>query len=69
MPRPQPRLLDQLRDSLRRKHYSPKTEVAYLHWVRRFILFHHKRHPADLGQAEIKALLTYLAVQQHVAAT
>jgi integron integrase len=68
MPRPQPRLLDQLRDALRRKHYALKSEIAYLNWVRRFILFHHKRHPAELGQAGIEAFLTYLAVQQHVAA-
>jgi hypothetical protein len=45
-----PRLLDQLRDSIGRKHYSLRTEKVYIHWVRRFILFHNKRHPKDMGR-------------------
>ena len=47
-----PRLLDQVRDAVRRRHYSYRTERTYLHWVRRYILFHGKRHPADMGEAE-----------------
>lgn len=47
-PKP-PRLLDQLRDRIRLKHYSLRTEQAYAHWVRRFVLFHGKRHPRELG--------------------
>ena len=48
------KLLDQLADRLRAKHYAYRTEQAYLHWVRRFILFHHKRHPRKMGAAEIE---------------
>jgi integron integrase len=62
-------LLDQLRDALRLKHYSYRTETAYVDWARRYILFHHKRHPRDLGIAEIGAFLTHLAVQERVAAS
>ncbi len=65
---PQP-LLEQLRDALRARHYALRTETAYVDWVRRFILFHHKRHPATLGAAEITAFLTHLAVDQRVAAS
>jgi integron integrase len=64
-----PRLLDQVRFTLRRKHYSYRTERAYLDWIRRFILFHHKRHPSHLGRPEVEAFLTDLAVTQHVAAS
>lgn len=46
------KLLDQLREALRLKHYSYRTEQAYVDWVRRFILFHHKRHPAEMGTPE-----------------
>jgi len=62
-----PRLLDQLRDSLRVRHFSLRTEEAYVDWVRRFILFHGKRHPKDMGVAEIQAFLTHLAVDRGVA--
>jgi integron integrase len=66
----QPRkLLDVVRESIRLKHYSPRTGETYLHWIRRFVLFHHKRHPREMGAAEIEAFLTYLAVDQHVAAS
>jgi integrase len=64
-----PRLLDRLRQSLRTKHYSYRTEQAYVHWVRRFILFHHKRHPQEMGRGEIEQFLTFLAVERHVAAS
>lgn len=65
----QPRLLDQLRDVIRRKHYSIRTEEAYVNWARRFILFHNKRHPNQMGGPEIEAFLTHLAVDRKVAAS
>ncbi len=61
-----PRLLDRLRLALRVRHYSPRTEEAYTAWVRRFILFHDKRHPAELGSREIATFLTDLAVRHRV---
>jgi integron integrase len=64
-----PRLLDQVRAVLRRKHYSLRTEEAYVGWIKRFVLFHGKRHPRELGLPEVEAFLTDLAVQQHVAAS
>jgi len=68
MAQPAVRLLDRTRQSLRRQHYSLRTEHAYLAWIRRFILFHNKRHPAAMGAPEIEAFLTHLAVQEKVAA-
>jgi integron integrase len=68
MSQPAVRLLDRTRLTLRRQHYSIRTEQAYLAWIRRFILFHHKRHPAAMGAPEIEAFLTHLAVEQNVAA-
>lgn len=62
-------LLDQMRHIIRLKHMSYRTEQAYISWVRRFILFHHKRHPAEMGADEIRAFLTPLAVESHVAAS
>ena len=62
-----PRLLDQVRNAIRVRHYSIRTEAAYVDWVRRFILFHGKRHPALLGAAEVAAFLTHLAVERDVA--
>ncbi len=56
-----PKLLDQLRASIRFRHYSLRTEQAYVHWVKRFIFFHDKRHPKDMGGPEVEAFLTYLA--------
>lgn len=64
-----PRLLDQMRDAIRTRHYSIRTEESYLQWVRRFILFSGKRHPADMGAPELEAFLTYLAVERNVAAS
>ncbi len=61
------RLLDQVRDAIRSRHYSIRTEDAYTDWVRRFVLFHGKRHPRDLGPAELSEFLTWLAVERHVA--
>jgi integron integrase len=65
----QPRLLDKLRDRLRVKHYSIRTEKAYLDWAKRFILFHNKKHPIDMGAIEIEAFLSHLAVDRNVAAS
>jgi hypothetical protein len=64
-----PKLLDQVRERLRVKHYSIRTEETYLFWIRRFILFHNKRHPRDMGAAELEAFLTYLAVKRTVSAS
>jgi len=66
--RPAKKLLDQVREVIQRKHYSHKTEKAYVAWIRRFILFHGKRHPREMGKAEIEAYLTYLAQDRKVAA-
>ena len=69
-PQPAPRkLLDQVRDALRLKHYSIRTEEAYINWIKRYIFFHHKRHPAEMGAPEIEAFLTHLAVDEQVAAS
>jgi len=69
MKKPPPKLLDQIREVIRRKHYSIRTEHAYVDWARRFILFHHKRHPKDLGKNEITGFLNYLATHRKVAAS
>ncbi len=61
-----PRLLDDVRNVLRVKHYSIRTEEAYTQWIKRFIYFHNKKHPADMGEAEISAFLTHLAVKNNV---
>ena len=64
-----PRLLDQVRDSLRRRRYSLRTEKVYIHWIRRFILFHGKRHPREMGVDEIIAFLNHLARAGRVSAS
>jgi integron integrase len=63
-----PRLLDQVRNKIRLKHYSIRTEQAYVDWVKRFIFFHKKRHPGEMGGPEVEAFLTHLAVAGKVAA-
>ena len=63
------KLLDQVRDIMRMKHYSVKTEQNYVHWMKRYILFHRKRHPRDMGVREIEAFLTHLAVKEKVSAS
>lgn len=63
-----PKLLDQVRDVIRRKHFSIRTEEAYTNWIRRFILFHGKRHPRDMAEAEVTEFLTHLAREGKVAA-
>jgi integrase len=69
MQQPPKKLLDQVRDAIRLKHYAYRTEETYVQWIRRFILFHDKRHPKDRGSAEIEAFLTHLAVHDQVAAS
>ena len=64
-----PKLLDRLREKIRVRHYSISTETQYVHWVKRFILFHNKRHPNILGAVEVEAFLTHLAVDGNVAAS
>jgi integron integrase len=63
------RLLDQVRDAVRVRHYSDRTEQAYVAWIRRFVLFHGKRHPAEMGEEEIRRFLTALAVERRVSAS
>ncbi|PKN55270.1 MAG: integron integrase [Deltaproteobacteria bacterium HGW-Deltaproteobacteria-14] len=62
-----PKLLDRLRGVLRARHYSGRTETAYVYWVRRFVVFHHLRHPVEMGAVEINSFLTHLAVEDGVA--
>ena len=64
-----PRLLDRVRHAIRARHYSLRTEEAYVGWIRRYILFHHKRHPAEMGATEINAFVTHLAVEGPVGAS
>jgi integron integrase len=65
----QPRLLDRVRHAIRARHYSLRTEEAYVGWIRRYILFHKKRHPMEMGEAEINAFVTHLAVAEGVGAS
>ena len=64
-----PKLLDQVRDAIRLRHYSIRTEQSYTEWIRRFILFHKKRHPGDMAEAEVTEFLTHLARVGNVAAS
>lgn len=64
-----PKLLTQLSQAIRSRHYSRKTEATYIHWIKRFIFFHHVRHPKDMAEPEINAFLTHLAVKEHVSAS
>jgi integron integrase len=64
-----PRLLDRVRLAIRTRHLSLRTEQAYVQWIRRFILFHNKRHPKEMGADEIGAFLTHLAVAKRVSAS
>ena len=64
-----PRLLDQVRQAIRTRHYSYRTEKAYIHWIKRFIFFHDKRHPTEMGEAEIGRFLSSLATDSHVSAS
>ena len=60
-----PKLLDQVRQAIRTRHYSYMTEKAYVGWIKRFIFFHNKRHPAEMGEAEIGRFLSSLATDSH----
>lgn len=64
-----PKLLDRVREAIRARHFSRRTEEAYVYWIRRYIVFHGKAHPSTMGAPEISAFLTWLAVQQHVNAS
>ena len=64
-----PRLLDRVRTALRTRHYSRKTEKTYVGWIRRFVLFHGRRHPSDMGATEVTRYLSSLATEGHVAAS
>src|SRR4051812_20544934 len=66
-PMSEPKLLDQVRQTARLKHFSLRTERAYTQWVYRFVVHHGKRHPRDMGAREIQAFLTWLAVERNVA--
>ena len=68
LPEHAPRLLDRVRDKIRVKHYSIRTEQTYVDFIKRFIVFHGKRHPDTLGAPEVEAFLTHLAVDGHVSA-
>jgi integron integrase len=64
-----PRLLDQVRETIRTKHYSIRTEQSYVQWIRRYIPFHRKKHPKNMGEKEINAFLKHLAVNRNVTAS
>ena len=64
-----PKLMDRLREAIRSRHYSRRTEQTYCHWVKRFIFFHKVRHPAEMAEPEINAFLTHLAVKEKVSAS
>jgi integrase len=66
---PKPWLLDRVRDAIRARHYSRRTEKAYVHWIKRYIFFHGKRHPAEMGAPEVTKFLTSLAFDAGVAAS
>src|SRR5205807_8275137 len=64
-----PRLLDEVRNVTRMRHLSIRTEQAYIQWIRRFILFHRKRHPREMGEAEIREFISHLAVREEISAS
>jgi site-specific recombinase XerD len=66
---PKPKLLDQVRQAIRRRHYSDRTEKAYVHWIKRFIFFHNKRHPLEMAEPEIAQFLSSLATEGRVSAS
>jgi hypothetical protein len=63
------KLLDQVADALRVKHYSYRPGQTYVDWVRRYILFHNKRHPREMGETEVQAFITYLATELNLSAS
>ena len=64
-----PKLMDQVHEAMRARHYSRRTEEAYVQWIKRFIFFHDKRHPASMGGEEVNGFLSWLATDQHVSAS
>lgn len=64
-----PKLLDQVRDAIRVRHYSMRTEEAYVCWIKRFIFYHEKRHPLHMGEQEVSKFLSHLAVEGKVSAS
>jgi site-specific recombinase XerD len=64
-----PRLVDQIREVVRLKHFSPKTEKSYLYYIHDFIVFHDKKHPKEMGANEIRSYLAHWAIQKNVAAS
>jgi hypothetical protein len=64
-----PKLLEQVRLLIRARHYSYRTEKAYLYWIRQFIIFHDKRHPAQMGASQVESFLSSLATERRVAAS
>jgi site-specific recombinase XerD len=64
-----PKLLEQVREAIRQRHFSRRTEEAYVEWTRRFVLFHGKRHPSEMGAGEIRSFLSHLATRRNVAAS
>ena len=64
-----PKLLTQLSQAIRSRHYSRKTEATYIHWIKRFIFFHHVRHPQEMAEPEINAFFTHLAIKENVSAS
>src|SRR5688572_32619674 len=69
IPNPKSKLLDQVREVLRVKHYALRTEEVYVLWIKRYIFFHQKRHPREMGASEVQAFLSDLAVNQKVSAS
>ena len=63
-----PKLLDRVRDRVQQLGYAKRTETSYVHWVKRYTLFHGKRHAREMGKAEVEAFLSNLAVERHVGA-
>ena len=66
---PKPKLLDQVRQAIRTRHYSPRTEETYVGWIKRFIFYHNKRHPAEMGEKEFAQFLSSLATESHVSSS
>ena len=64
-----PKLLDQLKTEIRLRHYSIRTEQSYVDWAKRYIFFHGKKHPKDMGETEIRSFLSHLAIEKHVSAS
>src|ERR1051325_8491349 len=69
LPTTKPRLLDEIRGVCRMRHFSLRTEQAYVQWIRRYILFHEKRHPREMGETEIRSFISHLAVKGGISAS